>query len=151
MASQAQDYDRQNREQRERLASLGARLTAAQWGARLPNGWTVAALFGHLGFWDRVTLALIERYEHEGVAPVKNDFHLLNGVLATLFEKMNPEQCRAWAVEAAEALDARIAALAPALVAEIIEKDGERRIHRHIHRRNHLDQAEALLTRESSG
>jgi hypothetical protein len=147
MANKGQDYSQQNHEQRQRLANLGSRLTRAEWSARLPNGWTVAALFGHLGFWDRVTLALIERYEREGVAPVKSDFHLLNGVLAALFEKMSPEQCRAWAVEAAKALDARIATLAPALVAEIIEKDGERRIHRHIHRRNHLDQVESLLPR----
>lgn len=147
MAETAQDYDRQNQEQRERLASLGARLTAAQWSARLPNGWTVVALFGHLGFWDRMALALIERYEREGVVPEKNNFHLLNGVLAGLFERMSPEQCRAWAIDAAEALDARIAALPASLVAEIIEKDSERRIHRHIHRRNHLDKVEALLGR----
>jgi hypothetical protein len=145
MPNVAQDHSRQNEEQRRRLVALGAKLTAPQWAARLANGWTVAALFGHLGFWDRVTLALIERYEREGVVPVKSDFNTLNAVLATLFERMSPGQCHAWAVEAADALDARIEALAPALVAEIIEKDGERRIHRHIHRRNHLDQVEALL------
>jgi hypothetical protein len=147
MPNLGQDHSRQNDEQRRRLAALGANLTASEWTARLSNGWTVATLFGHLGFWDRVTLALIERYEREGVVPVKSDFNTLNAVLATLFERMSPEQCRTWAVEAAEALDARIEALAPALVAEIIEKDGERRIHRHIHRRNHLDQVDALLRR----
>jgi uncharacterized protein (TIGR03083 family) len=147
MPNEGQDHGRQNEEQRRRLLALGAKLTASQWTARLANGWTVAALFGHLGFWDRVTLALIERYEREGVVPVKSDFNTLNAVLAALFEKMSPEQCRAWAVEAAEALDARIETLAPALTAEIIEKDGERRIHRHIHRRNHLDQVEELLRR----
>lgn len=147
MPNVAQDHSRQNEEQRRRLVALGGKLTAPQWAARLANGWTVAALFGHLGFWDRVTLALIERYEREGVVPVKSDFNTLNAVLATLFERMSPEQCHTWAVEAADALDARIEALAPALVAEIIEKDGERRIHRHIHRRNHLDQLEALLRR----
>jgi hypothetical protein len=145
MANEGQDYFRQNQEQRERLVSLSARLTAPQWSARLPNGWTVAALFGHLGFWDRMALALVERYEREGVAPAKSDFHLLNGVLAGLFERMTPEQCLAWAVDAAEALDARIASLPPALVAEIIEKDSDRRIHRHIHRRNHLDKVEDWL------
>jgi hypothetical protein len=144
-ANEGQDYNRQNREQRERLASIGARLTAAEWTARLANGWTVAALFGHLGFWDRVALAQIERYEREGVAPVRNDFHLLNGVLAGLFERLGPDQCRLWALEAAETLDARIAALPLPLVAEIIEKDSERRIHRHIHRRNHLDRVEEWL------
>jgi Mycothiol maleylpyruvate isomerase N-terminal domain len=147
MPNEGQDHSRQNTEERRRLAALGASLTASQWSGRLANGWTVAALFGHLGFWDRVTLALIERYEREGVVPVKSDFHTLNAVLAALFERMSPEQCFAWAVEAAEALDARIEALAPVLVAEIIEKDGVRRIHRHIHRRNHLDQVEQLLRR----
>jgi hypothetical protein len=145
MANEAQDYTKQNDQQRRRLLALGASLAPEQWNARLPNGWTVATLFGHLGFWDRVTLAQIQRYEREGVVPVKNDFHLLNGVLAALFERLSPEQCRAWAVDAAEALDARIAALPPALVVEIIAKDGERRIHRHIHRRHHLDHVEALL------
>jgi len=149
MTKAGQDYKQQNHEQRERLASLGARLSAAQWSARLPNGWTVAALFGHLGFWDRMALALVERYEREGVAPEKSNFHLLNGVLAGLFERMTPEQCLAWAVDAAEALDARIAALPPALVAEIIEKDSERRIHRHVHRRNHLDKVEDWLRSSS--
>lgn len=143
--NEAADYAKQNDEQRRRLLTLGASLAPEQWSARLPNGWTVAALFGHLGFWDRVALAQIQRYEREGVVPVKNDFHLLNGVLAALFERLSPEQCRAWTVEAAEALDARIVALPPTLVAEIITKDSERRIHRHIHRRHHLDHVEALL------
>ena len=145
MASDGREYERQNREQRERLVRLGQLLDAPHWGARLPNGWTVAAAFGHLGFWDRVTLAAIERYEREGVTPVKNDFHLINGVLPALFERMSVEQCRSWAVDSAEAVDARIAALSPAMVEEIIQKDGERRIHRHIHRRNHLDQIESAL------
>ncbi len=145
MADEGLDYKRLNEEQRRRLARLGAELTPAQWEQRLPNGWSVAATFGHLGFWDRMSLTLLERYAREGVAPAKNDMHLLNGVLAALFEKMNPEQCRAWALDAAEAVDARVEALDAALVAEIVAKDSERRIHRHMHRRHHLDQVESAL------
>jgi hypothetical protein len=145
MTDAEQDYKRLNEEQRRRLARIASGLTRAQWQARLPNGWSVAATFAHLGFWDRVSLALVERYAREGVVPVKSDPHLLNAVTATLFEKMSAEQCQAWALESAEAVDARIASLHAGLVAEIMEKDGARRIHRHMHRSGHLDQVEAAL------
>ena len=39
------------------------------WRARLPAGWTVAAVLGHLAFWDQRAFILLEQWEKTGTAP----------------------------------------------------------------------------------
>ncbi len=141
----AEDASAENDRQRERLRRLAGARGPGEWERRLPNGWTVKTVFVHLGFWDRLSLAQLERYQRAGVARVPHDAELLNAAVAELADLLAPEQAAAWAVRCAEAVDARVRALPPALVAEIEAKDVPRRIQRHLHRREHLDQVEALL------
>jgi hypothetical protein len=130
---------------RQRLIDLAAALRPKQWETRLENGWTVATVFAHLGFWDAYSFVLIDRYEREGVTPVPIDYNAVNAASAALFDTLRPEQCYAWAVRSAESVDAKIRLLPEALAREIAEKDSPRRIARHLHRAAHLDKVEARL------
>jgi hypothetical protein len=45
----------------------------------------------------------------------------------------------------AEAVDAKVRAMSSSIVAAILAKDTPRRLHRHLHRREHLDRVKAFL------
>src|SRR2546430_2856539 len=54
------DHVARNRASRERLAALIARL--GERTVVLPDGWTAAALLGHLAFWDRFAATHLQKY-----------------------------------------------------------------------------------------
>jgi hypothetical protein len=141
----AEDAGTENDRQRERLKSLGASLRPGDWQRTLPNGWSVKTVFVHLGFWDRMSLAQLERYEQAGVQPVRHEVEQLNAVVAALAEQLSPQQALEWASRCAQLVDDRLRTLPPSLTAEIEARDTPRRIHRHLHRREHLDKVEQLL------
>ncbi len=143
----SEDANAENDRQRERLKRLGAGLREGDWSRRLANGWTVQMAFVHLGFWDRLSLGQLERCEREGVRKVPHDVELLNAAVADLASALSPRDAFNWTVRAAEAVDARVRGLSPSLAAEVVARDTPRRLHRHLHRREHLDKVEELLRR----
>jgi len=146
----AEDAGAENDRQRERLQKLGAGLRPGDWQRTLPGGWTVKAAFVHLGFWDRMSLEQLERYEQAGVQQVRHEVEQLNRVVAALAEHLSPAQALEWATRSARAVDDKVRALSPSLTAEILAKDTPRRIHRHLHRREHLDKVKQLLGGQGS-
>ncbi len=140
-----EDAFAENDRQRERLQQLGARLRPEDWQRRFPSGWTVKTVFVHVGFWDQMTLAQLERYEQAGVQPPRHEVEQLNRVVAAIAEQLSPQQALEWAVRSARAADEKVRALPPSMKAEILAKDTPRRIQRHLHRREHLDKVEELL------
>jgi hypothetical protein len=143
----AHDVHAENDHARERLRSLGASLRPEDWQKRLPNGWTVTTAYLHLAYWDRLALELLERHERTGVEPVRHEVSLLNAVLVDLSGMLTAAQAFAWAVRCADAVDAKIRALPASLLQEITEKDSPRRIERHHHRNEHLDEVLRTLGR----
>jgi hypothetical protein len=141
----AEDAGTENDRQRERLRTLGASLEPADWQRTLRNGWSVKAVFAHLGFWDRMSLVQLQRYRRAGVQPVRHEVEQLNAVVAALAEQLTPQQALEWASRCAQLVDDELRRLPPALKAEIEARDTPRRIHRHLHRREHLDKVEELL------
>lgn len=140
-----EDASAENDRQRERLMRLGAGLSPADWERALPTGWTVKTVFVHLGFWDRMSLEQLQRYERSGVQPPRHEVEQLNAVVAALAAQLSPQQALAWAVGSAQAVDDKVRGLPPAMTAEILARDTPRRIQRHLHRREHLDKVEQLL------
>jgi hypothetical protein len=69
----------------------------------------------------------------------------LNDVVAALAAHLSPDQALEWAMRSAEAVDAKVRALSSSIVAAILAKDTPRRLHRHLHRREHLDRVKAFL------
>ena len=66
-----EDAVTENDRQRERLQEIGARLRPQDWQRALPGGWTVKTVFVHVGFWDQMSLAQLERYGQDGVVPAR--------------------------------------------------------------------------------
>jgi hypothetical protein len=67
----ARAYATENTHERQRLRTLVARLSDEDLTRPLPNGWTVAITLAHLAFWDRQRLALLRRWERDGVTPAR--------------------------------------------------------------------------------
>ena len=138
------DHVSQNREQLERLRRLVARLGDDDLRRELPDGWTIADALAHLAFYDRRAAVLLERFVDEGVFASPYDYETINAALPHLTRRIPPREIVAEVVEAAEAAD-RAAAATPATLVEEIRRLNQVKLERADHRRNHLDDIEALL------
>ena len=134
-----------NAAQRARLESLAGRLTDAELGRDLGDGWTVAVALCHLAFWDRRAVLVLERWERDGTLPDNPEPDLLNDALVAEWQLVPPRRAAALAVAAAQAVDHVIERL-DARVADAIRGRGEEwRLRRAAHRREHLDQIDQAL------
>ena len=135
----------ENARTRRRLESLAAQISDEDLERRLPNGWTVAAVFVHLAFWDFRQLALLKRWEETGVSPSPMDVGSVNEAVFAISAAVPPRTAARLALTAAEAVDAKIERL-PADLAAAIEQGGHTRVlTRALHRAAHLDQIEKAL------
>ena len=137
-----------NDTQRTRLRALVARLDDANLARRLPADWTVAAILGHLAFWDQRALVLLDAWEQKGMAPPplhEADTDWINDAGKPFLLAMPPRQLADLAMAIAEAVDRRVAALSDELVARNAAAGHPVNLHRAEHRREHLDQIEAAL------
>jgi hypothetical protein len=134
----------QNREQFERLGRLVARLSDEDLRRELPDGWTVADALAHLAFYDRRAQILLEQFAREGVFASPYDYETINTALLHLTRKIPPRAIADEVLEAAEAAD-RAAAATPATLVGEIRRLNQVKLERAEHRRNHLDDIEALL------
>ena len=138
------DHVAQNREQLERLRRLVARLSDEDLRRELPDGWTIADALAHLAFYDRRAAILLERFAREGVFASPYDYDTINAALPHLTRRIPPREIAAEVIEAAEAAD-QAAAATPATLVEEIRRLNQVKLERADHRRNHLDDIEALL------
>lgn len=142
-------HDERNRLSRERLAQLTERMDAAALQRPLGEHWTVAAGLLHLSFWDRF---VAERWEHadatELITPAPFDAlaeDRVNDTLTRLLLLVPDEEAIEQALEAASAVEERIAGLSADRV-EAIEQEGRPRlVDRSIHRAEHLDEIETAI------
>jgi len=144
------DHNEANRQSRTRLERLASGLD--ERSLRLPLGehWTLAAGLLHLAFWDRFVL---ERWTHAARTlrttpqPLEDEaVDLINDALTPLLLVAPVEVAATQAIDAARALDGFIAQM-PAETVEAIRGQGRPRlIDRSLHRREHLDEIEALLS-----
>ncbi|MBA2278614.1 MAG: DinB family protein, partial [Chloroflexia bacterium] len=101
-------------ESRERLRALATWLSDADLARPMGDGWTVAAAFAHIAFWDRFVLARWERHLRDGGPVVSLSDDLLDLVNAAALDQWLALPVRAAvrsAVDAAEAVDRTIATL----------------------------------------
>lgn len=143
-------HDLRNVESRERLVRLVARLDDD--ALRLPMGehWTVAAGLAHLSFWDRFTLERWADAEREGLTTPRpiDDYveDLINDTLTPLLLVGSVEHVAQQALEAAQAIDDYIAQLSESTLEQVARQGRPRLIDRSIHRDEHVDEIEGLLT-----
>jgi hypothetical protein len=136
-----------NRAATARIRELAARSTDEQLATRVGEHWTVGVVFAHLSFWDRRVVDVLDRVgdgttdvDVPTVDVVANDL-ALPGWLA-----LAPRAAAGLAITAAEELDRRLEAAPDAALARVGSAN-DRWVRRHLHRNEHLDEAEAALRR----
>lgn len=138
-------YLAENGAERERLRSIVVRLSAADLNRSLGDGWTIATALAHLAFWDRRQLAVLRRWQREGVQPIPSDPDTINEALHELIAALPPRTAAELALAAAEAVDRAVEQVTPEQAAEIEAINYGYILRRFRHRRAHLDQIEQAL------
>ena len=143
--SDKQTFDLENVREAKRLRDLALKISNHQLTLMLPNGWTVAAAFVHLAFWDLRQLALLKRWVKDGAKPSSIDADVTNEVINTMAEAIPPHAAVALAVYAAGLIDQEVEGLTPAFVEEVLKNGNERMLRRSLHRKDHLDKIEKAI------
>ena len=140
----------ENAKARERLCSLVARLTDEELSLPLGNDWTIAVALAHLAFWDQRSLVLMRKWKQSGVEQSPIDIDVTNASLLPIWRAIPPRAAADLALASAEAIDLELEEASSDLI-DAIEGLGEKfRLYRSFHRKLHLDEVEALLSKRSS-
>jgi hypothetical protein len=92
----------------ERIRSLRVRLSDDDLRRRVGDHWTVAITLAHLAFWDRRALDALDRTAREGkVTELEIDL-VVNDLSLPLWAAIPPREAVRLAIEAAQAVDARV-------------------------------------------
>ncbi|MCI0521210.1 MAG: maleylpyruvate isomerase N-terminal domain-containing protein [Chloroflexi bacterium] len=134
---------------RRRLESLIARLSEADYARTTPYGWSIAALFGHMAFWDQRVLVLLRRWKAHGVDASPVDADAMNDALRPICDGLPPLLAAELCLASAAQVDAELAATSEELFAQIEAEmhanPFQFRANRALHRNAHLDDIERLL------
>lgn len=118
--------------------------------------WTVGAKLGHLAFWDRFVLGLLDRWQAGVSFRIDNEQWQEDAVNDAILDELlalDPPVAARLAVEAARAVDDRLGGLdgvsAARLEADAANPvtDANWLVHRYRHREEHLEEIEASLRR----
>jgi hypothetical protein len=150
MMSKDRSFIEQNTRERERLRELVDRLSDDELRRQVNPDWTVAAVLGHVGFWDARALVLAGKLERglpftpSDVEP--EDVTWINDAARPLIHAIAPREAARIALRLADETDRRVAALDPARMWPL-DKSSPLNPLRASHRGEHLDQIEAALRR----
>ena len=142
-------YVQRNNAERARLKALAAKCTDADLARPMPAGWTVAGVLGHLAFWDQRILALLDQWEGAGVAPPPHhdgDVDWINDATKPMLLAVPPRKAAELSVAIAETVDRRVAAMSDDLVARNAGAGSPLNLDRGVHRREHLDDIDRVLS-----
>ena len=137
----------QNQAATERLKKLVAKLNEKDFGRKVGEHWTVAIALAHIAFWEQRVHLTLDKTEQAGkLVPVEPDI-VVNDVMLPLMSIVPGPAAAKLAVEAAETLDKRLAAL-PEPVLEQLRAYNTRWVVRALHRNEHLDEVDAALAKK---
>jgi sulfite reductase beta subunit-like hemoprotein len=144
-------YIEKNDRERARLRALVERLSDDELRRKVNEHWTVAAVLGHVAFWDARTLFLADKLERgvpftlSDVEP--DDVSWINDSTRPLIHAIAPREAARVALRIAEETDQRVASFPDALVARTWPQDPKSLLNplRAAHRGEHLDEIEAAL------
>lgn len=139
-------YVADNTTQRRRLIQVTARLSESDLTRPVSGGWSVATKLAHLAFWDSYYLVQLEAWERTGMTSAPADVDAVNHAVRTLSEAIPPGAAARLAWAAAEAIDQKLERLSAELVTAIEAAGRVRILRRSMHRQEHLDQIEAVLS-----
>lgn len=141
------DWNALNSGATDRLATLLPRLSLADFD-RADDGWTISAMLGHLGFWDRRGALILAEWDR-GHEPRRKDddfydSHVLNDALLPEWLALPGADAARLALEAARNIDAVVAGLSERTVQAVTAMDELWRLRRHNHRMDHVEQIARL-------
>jgi uncharacterized damage-inducible protein DinB len=139
------DFTQENTASRQQLEAFLPRLSPADLARTTPTGWTVAALLAHLAYWDQRMLALLRRWQANGVDLSPVDADAVNDALQPLSLALEPQAAVELCLASARAVDAALEAISPALVEHIQASENHFRFNRALHRMDHLNEIEKLI------
>lgn len=128
------------------LRALVGRLTDADLGQDLGEGWTVAAMLAHLALYDFRAAALLDRWRQSGVviaSPIDAD--VVNAATEHLLLAIPPHRAAELALAAADAADERVKAIDADFLARIDAAGRPISLDRSGHRRGHVAQIKKAL------
>ena len=113
--SEDRPYIDENTRERERLRALVERLDDDALRLPVNPHWTVAAVFGHIAFWDGRILALADKLQRgepfTSSDTEPEDVDWINDASRPLIHAIPPREVARLALQIAEETDARVAAL----------------------------------------
>ena len=141
-------YVEENTRELERMRTLADGLSEQDLRHPVNEFWTVAAVYGHIAFWDARILALAdklnrgERFTDSDTEP--EDVDWINDATRPLIHAVPPVELVRLSLQIADETDERVAALPPD---RMWPQDPESPIYcvRAAHRGEHLDDVEAAL------
>jgi hypothetical protein len=141
-------YIEENTRERERLRALVERLDEDQLRLPVNPHWTVAAVFGHIAFWDGRVLSLADKLERDEPFTSSDtepeDVDWINDASRPLIHAIAPREVARLALQIAEETDARVATL-PLDRLWPLDPDSPLYAVRASHRGEHLDDIEDAL------
>jgi hypothetical protein len=147
-------YIDENTRERERMRALVERLSEDELRLSVNPHWTVAAVLGHIAFWDGRVLALADKLER-GEAFTSSDAEpedvdWINDATRPLIHAITPRDLARLSLQIAEETDARVATLP---LDRLWPRDPDSPLYavRASHRGEHLDEIEAALARHDQG
>lgn len=146
-------HDRETDAERERLRSLVTRLSDDDLRRPMPDGWTVAAVLAHAGYWDARAIYWLDKWARTGEPSVyePEDTDAANDAAKPLCLALPPRDAAQLALRLAEEADGKVKALSDAMLAKIRAKgDPPFNLSRAIHRKEHLDDIERALGEPSA-
>jgi mycothiol maleylpyruvate isomerase-like protein len=138
----------ENSRERSRLQALVARSSDADLARAMAAGWTVAAVLGHLAFWDQRILSLLDTWERTGALPTQTrseDTDWINDAGKPFLLALPPRQVADLAVAIAQAVDGKIETLSDEFVAKNAAAGNPINLDRAEHRHEHLGDIEKTL------
>jgi hypothetical protein len=137
-----------NDDSRARLRALLSGLDRDVLAGTAIEGWSVAALLAHLSFWDRFTLRRWRDHLAGTVVPALGPLDdVINDAALPIWNALPPDVAAREVLEAADAVDAFVAALPAKAVAAMLAQGRERWVLRSLHRIEHLEQIQRALAR----
>jgi len=146
--SDERPYIEENTKERDRLRALVDGLSEAELLTPVNEYWTVAAVFGHIAFWDARVLSLADKLERGDAFTASDaepeDVDWINDSSRPFMHAVPPIDLARLALEIAEQTDARVATLP---VDRLWPADPQSPLYavRASHRGEHLDEVEAAL------
>jgi hypothetical protein len=141
-------YIEENTRECDRMRAIVDRVSDDDLRLSVNPHWTVAAVLGHIAFWDARVLSLADKLERGEPFTTSDtepeDVDWINDASRELIHAIPPREAARLALEIAEATDARVATLP---VDRLWPTDPDSPLYalRASHRGEHLDEVEAVL------